>query len=172
MTGPLASLRRAFLAFDRAVCAVVMAAASLTLASAAAIGFYQVFTRFVLQLPSTWSEPVTQLRVVGSVFLGVSGALRAGALIAVDVAVRLLRGRWRLALELAIAAAVLALLGVMMWHGYQILWRVRFQTMAGVGISMAWAYAAIPVGALFAAIATLARLADPDRHEPEPDAQL
>lgn len=168
----LLRLRDGFLVFDRVLGAVVGAAAALALAAAAGIAAWQVFTRFVLSIPSIWSEPVTQMLVIWSVFLGVSLALRTGSLICVDVAMRYARGRLRAALTAAVALAVLSFLCVLAWHGYQILWRVRFQTMAGVGISMAWAYAAIPVGAAFAAVATLARWMDPASDEPDPETQL
>jgi C4-dicarboxylate transporter, DctQ subunit len=39
-------------------------------------------------------------------------------------------------------------------------WRVRFQTLAGLEISIAWAYAALPSGALFSLIAVIAHALD------------
>jgi TRAP-type C4-dicarboxylate transport system permease small subunit len=38
--------------------------------------------------------------------------------------------------------------------------RVRFQEMAGLEVSMAWGYAAIPVGAVFAMLGALAHFLD------------
>jgi TRAP-type C4-dicarboxylate transport system permease small subunit len=38
--------------------------------------------------------------------------------------------------------------------------RVRFQQMAGLEVSIAWGYAAIPVGAAFAMLGAFARFVD------------
>jgi TRAP-type C4-dicarboxylate transport system permease small subunit len=55
----------------------------------------------------------------------------------------------------------------MAYWGAQIAWRIRFQSIAGLEISMSWAYLAIPIGAAFAAIAVLAQFFDPQNHELE-----
>ncbi len=51
-------------------------------------------------------------------------------------------------------------LGMLAWVGGQMVWRVRFQTLPSLEISISWVYLAIPVGASLAAIAVLARLLD------------
>lgn len=157
----------ALLAVERRVTQAIMAAASLLLAAAAAVTFFQVFTRFVLQAPSTWSEVLTRTLLIWMVYLGCAGAFRAGALVSVDVLYRLARGRARRRLEAVITLACLTLLFVMAWYGVQIAHRVRFQNLAGLEISIAWAYAAIPVGAAFAILAVLAHHFDPQRRELE-----
>jgi TRAP-type C4-dicarboxylate transport system permease small subunit len=45
-----------------------------------------------------------------------------------------------------ITGVTLAFLAVLLWFGVT-WWRVRFQTFASLDLSMAWAYAALPVGA-------------------------
>ena len=51
-------------------------------------------------------------------------------------------------------------LGFLAWIGGQMTWRVRFQTVPSLDISISWVYVAIPIGAALAAIAVLARLGD------------
>jgi TRAP-type C4-dicarboxylate transport system permease small subunit len=157
----------ALLTIDRIVTRAVMALAALLLAAAAASAFYQVFTRFVLEQPSTWSEVLTRTLLIWMVYLGVAGAFRTGALVSVDVLYTLSRGRARQAIEALITLSSLALLGIMLWYGAQMAYRVRFQNLAGLEISIAWAYAAIPVGAAFAMLAVLAHHFDPQRRELE-----
>ena len=48
-------------------------------------------------------------------------------------------------------------LGFVAWIGGQMTWRVRFQNVPSLDISISWIYLAIPVGATLAAIAVLAR---------------
>jgi len=42
-------------------------------------------------------------------------------------------------------------------------YRVRFQTFASLDISIAWAYAAVPVGAALAIVAVIAQHLDPKK---------
>ena len=149
-----------FLAFERVLNRTVSALASLALVAAVACGFFQVVTRFVLEQPSTWSEAATRTLLIWMVFLGSMAAFRHGALVSVDLAYRLSSGRWRLVLHSLISSASMVLLGIVIWYGYQMTMRVRFQVLAGVEISIAWAYAALPVGAAFALIGVLAHWID------------
>jgi TRAP-type C4-dicarboxylate transport system permease small subunit len=48
----------------------------------------------------------------------------------------------------------------MFWFGWEMAVRVRFQEMAGLEISMAWGYAAIPIGAVFAMVGVVAHFLD------------
>jgi TRAP-type C4-dicarboxylate transport system permease small subunit len=93
-------------------------------------------------------------------FVGLAVALRGGALVSIDIAHRLSRGATRLALETFSLGCVLTMLGVMFWFGWAMAERVRFQEMAGLEVSMAWGYAAIPVGAVFAMLGAVAHFLD------------
>jgi TRAP-type C4-dicarboxylate transport system permease small subunit len=59
----------------------------------------------------------------------------------------------------------LTFFSVVLWFGVDLVWRVRFQTFASLDLSMSWAYAAIPAGALLALLATVAHHADPHNDE-------
>jgi TRAP-type C4-dicarboxylate transport system permease small subunit len=93
-------------------------------------------------------------------FLGVAVALRAGALVSIDVAHRYSRGAIRRGIEAAALAASLSMMGVMFWFGWMMAERVKFQEMAGLEVSMSWGYAAIPLGAAFAMVGALAHFLD------------
>ena len=73
------------------------------------------------------------------------------------------RGRWRTRRQLrSITVTSLTLLRVLIWYGIDLVWRIRFQTWASLDfLSMGWAYAAIPVGAVFCIIGLLAHQIDP-----------
>ena len=57
------------------------------------------------------------------------------------------RGRWRRAVRLIILVVTAAFLGLLAWLGYDLAWRIRFQTFASMPISISWAYLALPIGA-------------------------
>ncbi|MGE5162291.1 MAG: TRAP transporter small permease [Betaproteobacteria bacterium] len=155
------------LAIDRVVTNAVWALAALLLASIAALGLYQVLIRFVFNQPSPWTEEVIGRVLIWTVALGVVAAFRQGALVSVDVMLRWSRGRWRRAVRLIILVVTAAFLGLLAWLGYDLAWRIRFQTFASVPVSISWAYLALPVGATFSLLAVLAHYFDPVNRELE-----
>jgi len=152
-----------FKMIDRCLVRAVSAAAQVLLVAAAAAAFYQVIARFVLRSPADWSEILTRALLIWAVLLGVALAFRQGAMISVEVLRSALgaRRRW---LDGLVALACIGFLVFMAWIGAQMTWRVRFQTMPSLDISISWIYLAIPVGTGLAALAVLARwLEGPDQ---------
>jgi len=156
-----------FLNFERRITDVILWLACAFLAVAASFGIYQVVTRFVFSEPSIWSEVGTRMALIWMVFLGTVAAFRHGALVSVDLAYRLSKGAWRKVLHFTITAVTLVFLGVILWFGIDITWKVRFQELAGLEISISWAYLALPVGALFSMLAVVAHYFDPVHEELE-----
>lgn len=153
------------LATEKAVTGVALGMGCFAMTVAACAGLFQVLTRFILQEPATWSEPLIRMMLIWMAYLGLAAAVRAGSLVSVDLLYRLVRGRRRRALEAVIALATLALLGVLVWFGIDLTSRVRFQNLAGLEIPVSFAYAAIPTGALISMLAVVAHFFDPRREE-------
>jgi len=153
-------LRQALLGLDRITTQAALLAACVAMAIAVGAGAWQVLTRFALDQPSPWSEALVRISLIWMALLGLAGAVREGALVSIDVAHRLSRGTSRLVLEALALVATLAFMGVLFWFGWAMAERVQFQSMAGLEISIAWGYAAIPVGALFTIVGALAHFVD------------
>lgn len=132
--------------------AVAMLAISVTLS------FYQVLTRFVFNAPSTWTEVASRAAMIWCVFLAAAATFRGGYMMAVEVVYKLVPTRFLRLLEVAIVVCCLLVLVVLIHYGIQMTMRVSNQTMSGMNISIAWAYAAIPTGSCFAIFAVVARL--------------
>ncbi|MGD9870906.1 MAG: TRAP transporter small permease [Thauera sp.] len=143
--------------------------AQLFLIGAVAAGFWQVVARFVLSSPLDWSEVLTRALLIWAVLLGVVLAFRQGAMLGVQVLRSVLRARQRWVLEWLVALVCSGFLGFLAWIGAQMTWRVRFQTVPSLDVSISWIYLAIPVGAALAALAVLLRLAV--EHAPASDAR-
>jgi TRAP-type C4-dicarboxylate transport system permease small subunit len=158
-------MSKLFLAFERRVTGAMLGLACVLLLLAASCGLYQVLMRFVFSEPSAWSEVGTRMALIWMVFLGTVAAFRHGALVSVDLAYRLSRGAWRRALRIVIAAVTIAFLAVVLWFGIDITWKVRFQELAGLEVSISWAYSALPVGAFFSILAVIANYLDPLHEE-------
>lgn len=159
--------RALLLAVERRVTDAALALACTFLVVICCFGLWQVVARFVLSQPSTWTEEAMRRLLIWCVMLGVVVAFRRGALVSVDLMLRVSRGAWRRAVRAIITVASLAFLAVLLWYGIDLAWRVRFQTFASMELSMAWAYAALPVGAGLAMLAVLAQHVDPMNEELE-----
>jgi TRAP-type C4-dicarboxylate transport system permease small subunit len=155
------------LAVDRIVTGAIWAVASALLGLVAALGLYQVLVRFVFNQPSPWTEEIIGRLLIWCVALGVVAAFRQGALVSVDVMLRWSRGAWRRTVRLVILTVTVAFLAILAWVGFDLAWRIRFQTFASVPISISWAYLALPVGAVFSLLAVVAHYFDPVNRELE-----
>ena len=125
---------------------------------AAALALYQVVTRFVFDAPSTWSEVITRSAMIWSVFLGVAAAFRHGAMISVEVVQNALPAPLGRAVMLVAGMASLVFFAILLWQGWLMTLRVMNQKLAALEVSIAWVYAALPVGSAFILIAILAAM--------------
>ncbi|WP_226381756.1 TRAP transporter small permease [Falsiroseomonas ponticola] len=158
--GPRAAMRGAILRLDRLSTGLASIIACLALTIAVAAGLWQVVARFATETPAVWSEALVRTALIWMAYLGLAVALRAGALVSIDVAHRYSRGALRRSIEAASLACSLSFMGVMFWFGWTMAQRVQFQEMAGLEVSMSWGYAAIPLGAVFATVGALAHFLD------------
>ncbi|MFC3285855.1 TRAP transporter small permease [Litchfieldella rifensis] len=147
-----------FLRIERFTSRMALVAAVLMLVVSVTMGFYQVLTRFVFDAPSTWSEVMARSTMIWCVFLGAAASFRGGYMMAVEVIYKLVPRRRLILVESLIALCCIISLVVLIYFGTAMTWRVRSQVLSGLGISISWAYAAIPIGAGFSLLAVLARL--------------
>ena len=161
-------MKKAFLLFERGTTFAALLGACAMLVVAATLGMFQIVTRFVLEQPAEWTEVLIRFSLIWMVFLASPAAFRQGAMVSVDVLYRWSPPRIRRVLDHVVALAALALIGVIIWWGWDYAQRGGVQSMAGLeSISMFWAYVAMPVGGVFSAIGILGNLLDPQRLELE-----
>lgn len=159
-------MKHAFLRFERVTTHFAMAAACAMLAIAASLGVFQILMRFVFETPAEWTEVLIRFSLIWMVFLGVPMAFRQGAMVSVDVLYRWSPPGAQRILDYVVAVAALALIAVIVWWGFDYANRGSVQTMIGLeGVSMFWAYIAMPIGGLFAAIGVVGNVLDPKRLE-------
>jgi TRAP-type C4-dicarboxylate transport system permease small subunit len=161
-------LRDLFLKFERGSTALATAAACAMLVVASGLGMWQIVTRFVIERPAEWTEVLIRFSLIWMVFMGIAQAFRIGAMVSVDVLYRLAGRRLKRVLDAAVALAALGLLAVIVWVGWDYAQRGQVQSMMGLeDVSMFWAYLALPVGGVFAALAVVGNWLDPKRMELE-----
>jgi TRAP-type C4-dicarboxylate transport system permease small subunit len=154
--------RSTFLKVERRVTQLAVAVGCLGLVLASLVGFYQVIARFILFQPAAWSEPLIQVTFIWMTYLALAGAMRTGTLISVDALRAAVAGSpFRRMLDVFIMLSTMALLAVLLWFGSILVWRVRFQTIAGLDIAASWGYLALPFGSALSMLALIAHFIDP-----------
>ena len=161
-------MKNAFLTFERWTTFIAMLGACVMLALSASLGMFQILMRFVLEQPAEWTEVLIRFSLIWMVFLAIPAAFRQGAMVSVDVLYRWSPPALRRMLDWVVALAALALIGIVIWYGWDYAQRGGVQSMAGLeSVSMFWAYLAMPVGGVFCAVGIIGNLIDPLRMELE-----
>ncbi|MDO8755868.1 MAG: TRAP transporter small permease [Polaromonas sp.] len=161
-------MKNTFLKLERWTTGFSMLVACLMLVIASSLGMFQIVTRFVLEQPAEWSEILIRLSLIWMVFMGIPAAFRQGAMVSVDVLYRWSPIKVKRILDWLVCLAALALIGVIIWWGWDYAIRGQVQSMAGLeSISMFWGYVAMPIGGMFCVIGIIGNLLDPQREELE-----
>jgi TRAP-type C4-dicarboxylate transport system permease small subunit len=161
-------LKHKLLKIGEAVTAFSTMIACAMLAIAASLGLFQIITRFILERPAEWTEVLIRFSLIWMVFMGIPAAFRQGAMVSVDIVYRWSPQAMRRWLEWAVFIASAALIAVIIWWGWNYAQRGKVQSVIGLeGVSMFWAYLALPVGGVFALVGLVTNLLDPQRLELE-----
>ena len=161
-------MKQLFLRLEHWTTSLSMVVACVMMALASAFGIHQIFTRFIIESPAEWTEVLIRFCLIWMVFLGIPTAFRQGAMVSVDMLYRLSGDRMRRFLDSVVAIAALTLCGIILWWGWDYAKRAGVQSMIGLeGVSMFWAYLALPVGAAFSIIGIIGFWLDPQRMELE-----
>jgi len=113
---------------------------------------WQVFTRFILKNPSSWTEELATFLLVWVGLLGASVALNRGAHLGIDYFVGKLSARKRLYIDCVVFAAVamFSLLVLVIGGGKLVNNTLMMnQTTPALGIKMGYVYLALPISGCF-----------------------
>ncbi|MEO8279875.1 MAG: TRAP transporter small permease [Ideonella sp.] len=161
-------MKNLFMRIERVSTWVALVGACAMLALAASLGLFQVFMRFVVEAPAEWTEVLIRFSLIWMVFLGIAPAFRQGAMISVDVLHRRSGPTGKRVFDVIAACAALLLIGIIIWWGWEYANRGKVQSVIGLeGVTMFWAYLALPVGGLFCVLSIVANLLDPQHRELE-----
>lgn len=122
------------------------------------VGGLQIFNRFALGLPLSWSEEFQKFGHVWMVFIAIPVAYRKGAHIGMDaILVRMPQGVQRaIALIIEIMWLILALAIVV--FTLRLMEVAKFQDSPGLGLRMDWVYAGMVLGAAYLALIAVRRV--------------
>jgi TRAP-type C4-dicarboxylate transport system permease small subunit len=120
----------------------------------------QIFFRYVIQDPPTWTEELARYLFVWDVFLAAGLAFGRGAHIVVDALLLLLPPRAQRALSVISHSIVLVFLVMLVWQGIAMARLTSNTVSTAMNLNMGVVYAGLPVGAAISALYVLARLVD------------
>ncbi len=113
---------------------------------------WQVFTRFILKSPSTWTEELAVFMLIWVSLLGAAVALNRGAHLGIDYFVGKLSPRKRLYTEIFVFLCISAFsLAVMVIGGIELVGNtLRLeQTSPALGVRVGYVYIAVPISGFF-----------------------
>ena len=106
----------------------------------------QVFFRYVLNQPTSWTEEFSIFAMIWMAFLVAPIAYRSGANVAIEVVRDLFRGRALALLQLVLTVLVLMILAVLFRHSVIYVGRGFGSTASSLPITMGWIYLSMPLG--------------------------
>ncbi|GEN88926.1 TRAP transporter small permease [Oceanobacillus sp. FSL W8-0428] len=131
----------------------------------------QVTTRFIINIPLSWTEELAKYLMIYIVFLGSGLAFRNNQHIAIDFLLEVSSPKTREKLEKLVLwiSAIFCL--ALAYFGIHLTYLVIDQSTPTLQYSMAWAYAAMPIGSLLMFFNIIAAGIDPDKKSVEGDVQ-
>jgi TRAP-type C4-dicarboxylate transport system permease small subunit len=137
-----------------------------------ALACMQVFNRYILEAPRTWTEEFAQLLLVWAVMLGAAAGIKRNGHLRVDFLVSRLPQAPRRVLLVLINALVFAVALGMTWYGWMFYQSTSGDYSTSLGYARNLFYLPIPVSGLlimaFLVPATVAELRTPHEHERPP----
>lgn len=123
------------------------------------VGGLQIFNRFVLGLPLSWSEEFQKFGHIWMVFLAIPVAYRRGAHIGMDMLLMVLPRNAQRVIQFFVELMWLGLAVAIGWYTLAIMVVARNQESPGLGIRMDYIYVGLVIGAAYLALVAIRRLA-------------
>jgi TRAP-type C4-dicarboxylate transport system permease small subunit len=128
---------------------------AMLMAGMVAIVSAQVWYRFILNDPLSWSEEAARYLFVWISFMGAAAGVRYQVHLGIDLMEKILpAGSYRLVVIIVNLIIQVFLLMIIYW-GFKILGVIQFQESPSMHISMRYPYMAVPMGSIFMLINSL-----------------
>ncbi len=118
----------------------------------------QVFSRYVLNNPTSWSEEAANFTQVFLVFLGGTLAIFQKRTLKITFFVDRIPPRLALAIERAMKILILIFLITMIWYSFFAIVRLHNQITPGLRLPKSILFVSVPLGGMLMLIATLREL--------------
>ena len=123
----------------------------------------QVFFRYVIQNPPTWTEELARFLFAWQIFLGAGLAFGRGSHIVVDALLMALPSGGRRLLAVVTGVIALGFLAVLVWLGIRMVQLTSDTYSTAIHLNMGIVYASLPFGAAISATYVVIHLVDTAR---------
>ena len=117
--------------------------------------FLQVFTRYALNDPLSWTEEAARYIYVYIVFLGASAAISDRSHVGIDYFAKALPIKTQWIVSLLVNLAILFVLAQLLWWGWRAAMRQWNMPLVVLDIPYTWVYVVIPITAVLMTIRTI-----------------
>lgn len=118
--------------------------------------FWQVFTRFILNDPSSWTEEVARFMMIWVGFLGAAVGLRYGMHMSIVFVINKIKNKiGRKAIDVLIIVLIMCIGIVMLFYGYKYMVTGKDRVSMALQINMAYIYAVVPLSGLLTVLNSL-----------------
>ena len=131
---------------NRAFARVARWIALVLIAVMTAAVLFQVFFRYGLNRPISWTEEFAIFSMIWMAFLVAPIAYRSGAYVCIEIVRDLFKGRAQAILQIVITVMILAILIVLFRHSINYMQRGFGSTASSLPITMGWIYISMPLG--------------------------
>ena len=115
----------------------------------AVVVFLQVFNRFVLKAPLSWSEDLAMLLFQWVAFLGAAVGVKRSRHFGIELVVKKLSAGTRYWIEMAVVPVIVGIVAVVMiTEGYRVIQFNYNRVYSSMDLSYVWAYLPIPVSGI------------------------
>ncbi|SFO89965.1 TRAP transporter small permease [Salibacterium halotolerans] len=132
--------------------------ASIMFVALAVLVFFQVITRFVINFPLAWSEEISRYLTIYIVFLGSALAVRNKEHIAIDFLFDIVSAAKKKKLQLIVSIISTVFFIILCYYGTVLTITVIGQVTPTLQFSIAWVYAAVPIGSFVMALNSIANI--------------
>lgn len=141
-------MKQFFLKFEENLAALFMGGLLFVL-------FLQVFTRYALNDPLSWTEEAARYIYVYIVFLGASAAISDRSHVGIDYFAKALPIKVQWVVSLLVNLAILFVLAQLLWWGWRAAMRQWNMPLVVLEFPYTWVYIVIPVTAVLMTIRTI-----------------
>src|SRR5690625_117190 len=121
-----------------------------TLLTLSILVFALIVIRYTLGISPEWSDELPRYLMVWLTFVGMSYCVRLGDHVTIDFLLQKLKGKFLKFFSIGILTICFIFSLVLLFYGYLLFSQVLYsgQTSISLGVSMAYVYVSIPIGAL------------------------
>lgn len=129
----------------------------IVLALLSAFVIIQVFCRYFLSSPLTWSEELARYLQIWMVMLGSAVMMRKGGHLAIDLVTASLPPKVKKVTDFIVYIATIMFFGIVLYYGVFLTMNAVRQTSPAMNMPMSFVYASLPVGSALILMETIIR---------------